>query len=141
MITTTKNINQELEPKLETIYFLNLDGSEEICSTSIKDRNYVADEDHNKYGKVEVYRVGNRIDQHFFLKQFRGGRPGELLVDPYGMFAKAEDLSSYVNIKGHTFCEYVRVNPEIYHSYVNYLTSRDIRYFRYAEKAVLDTVK
>lgn len=141
MITTTKKPELNEQPELHTVYFLDKDGFEKEEIPTIHDRAYVSQTDHDKYGKVEVYRLEDKLYRNCFLKQFRGGRAGELLVDPYGMFAKPEDLSAYVNTKGHRFCEYTPVSEVIYESYVNYLRTRDVRYFRFAEKAVLDIVK
>lgn len=140
MLTTTKLNSDDKKFELSTVYFLTKEGNETNETPVLNNNTYVSVEDYNKYGKVEVYSDGKQIRQEYFLKQYRGGRSGELLVDPYGMFSKSEDLSAFVNQKGHRFCEYVKVPSEVYHSYVNYLQSRDVRYFRYAEKAVLDKV-
>jgi hypothetical protein len=139
MITTTKTPEKEF--KLHAVYFLHVDGSEVRETPVLKDRFYVSEQDHNKYGKVEAYVSDSSLREDYYLKQFRGGRPGELLVDPYGMFSKAEDLSAYANQRGHRFCEYSKVPKEVYYSYVNYLETRDVRYFRYCEKFLLDNVK
>lgn len=128
--------------KLCDILFLTRDGEEVSEDPVLTDNKfYVSPEDHNKFGKVEIYETANGIKQKYFLKQYRGGRPGELLVDPYGMFAKPEDLTAFITQRGHQFCEYILVNPDVYHSYVNYLQSRDVRYFRFCEKSILDTVR
>lgn len=142
MITNTKNPTHLDDVKLETVYFLVQDGSQVNEVPILNDnRVYVSATDHNKFGKVEVYKIGNSIKEDYFLKQYRGGRPGELLVDPYGMFSKQEDLSAFVTQRGHKFCEYIPVKADVYNSYVNYLLTRDSRYFRFAEKAILDTVR
>lgn len=142
MIAKTKPPALSEDVNLECIYFLLNDGSEIHEIPVLNDNKaYVSSQDHNKFGKVELYKVGSKIRQDYYLKQYRGGRSGELLVDPYGMFARPEDLSAFVTQRGHTFCEYIPVKEEVYESYVNYLKSRDSRYFRYAEKAILDTVR
>lgn len=141
MITNPKAVSPETEYELHTVYFLTVDGQEHREQPVVTDRNLISKEDHNKYGKVEVYKSESNVREDYYLKQFRGGRPGELLVDPYGMFAKAEDLSAYTSQRGHRFCEYIQVPRDVYFSYINYLETRDSRYFRYCEKFMLDNVK
>lgn len=141
MLTHAKVVQDEQESKLQSVLFLNKDGIEQEETPQEVNKTYVSVQDYNKYGKVEVYTNGNKIQQTFFLKQFRGGRPGELLVDPHGVFSKPEDLSAFTTQRGSRFCEYIKVPDIVYYSYVNYLQSRDIRYFRYCEKYILDHVK
>lgn len=141
MITTVKSINNTGEyVTIPTVHFLILSGDlkEEsaLLNTDNPSQGYVSKEDYNKYGKIQIYENKSK----YFLKQFRGGRPGELLVDPYGMFAKSEDLSTFSTQRGHRFCEYVEVTPEIFDHYVAYLKTRDSRYIRYCEKYILDKV-
>lgn len=142
MITNAKKETDDSQEVLSTVVlFLTVDGKQVREEPILINNMYVSEKDHDKYGKVETYVKGEVIRHEYFLKQFRGGRDGELLVNPYGMFAKAEDLSAYVTQRGHRFCEYVKVPDNIYFCYMSYLQSRDSRYFRSCEKYILDQVK
>lgn len=142
MITTAKDVLKTEHKHVDQISFLLIDGSQKTEEFILDNNTYLSKEDYNKYGKIEFYSNsnGDTVDTKYYLKQFRGGRPGELLVDPYGMMSKAEDLSAFVTQRGSRFCEYVAVPQDIYNSYVFYLRLRDSRHFRTCEKYLLDKV-
>ena len=140
MITSCKKDNLKDKKELVYIKFLNQDGLEFNSDIELVNNGYVSKEDHKTFGKVEGYSNGKVVSYKYFLKQYRGGRPGELLVDPYGMMSKVEDLSAFVTQRGGRFCEYISVTEDIYNTYLLYLRSRDSRYFRSCEKYLLDKV-
>ena len=116
---------------------LNIDGKlslEDYLLTEDK-KNLVSARDFEKYGKVETWTNG---DANYFIKQFRGGRMGSFVVNPYSMMSRASDLSAYVSTKGDSFCEYLKVKKEIFDCYRTFLETRNDRYFSSVEKAVKD---
>lgn len=138
MIANCKPINQNTETSTTPVVsFLDIDGRlHEETPVLFENRYYVSKNDNKSYGKIEAY--GD--DVRYFLKQYRGGRPGELLVDPYGMHSKAEDMSAYLTQRGHRFCEYIQVNEQVFNTYVSYLHSRNPIHFRHCEKEILNRV-
>jgi hypothetical protein len=149
MITSTKpsavkaekNVNELNQPTLPLIKFLYQDGSLHTDKYSISPKNhFVSERDNLSYGKIEEYPEtdnGPSKTVHY-LKQFRGGRPGEYLPNPWGPLATAYDLSTNNDKRGERFCEYVRVREGLFNSYQDYLKTRNPLVFQGVEKAFLD---
>lgn len=136
MITTaqkdTKLTLSENDYEKPDIYFLFQNGTVDQTEYFLENNHFLSVEDHKTLGKVEVYTKGNK----YFLKQYRGGRPGEFLPDPYGSFYKPEDLSAKAVQRGTRFCEYLEVKESLFTTYQTYLINRNPLYFKSVEKAV-----
>lgn len=117
------------------IDFLSLNGSLTEEDYYVEGNVFVSVNDSDRWGKIESYPDG---DKRYFLKSFRGGRPGEIIPDPYGMFAKANDLSVYTDKRGERFCEYLRVKKSIFESYQQYLQTRNPRQFSGVVQEILN---
>ncbi len=117
-----------------TIQFMSVNGSLVEEDFYIEGNTFVSEKDFERYGKIESYSDG---DTKYFLKSFRGGRPGEVVPDPYGMFAKANDLSIYTDIRGERFCEYLRVKKLVFDGYQQYLQSRNPRFYSWVVQIIL----
>jgi len=138
---TNKTIDEINKPNLPYIDFLYKDGNLKQDNYSLSPQNYFVSENDNLcYGKIEIYPSTNEVDSRtfYYLKQFRGGRPGEYLPDPYGLLSTPYDLSTNNDRRGERFCEYVRVRKDLFDSYQEYLKTRNPRIFRYVEKSLLD---
>lgn len=137
MITTSKSKVIKQTPELSSISFLNMDGllTTEDYMLSEDSKHYVSKEDFKKLGKVEKWSDGS---EDTYLKRFRGGRPGEIIFDPYAMLSKPTDLSAFATQRGERFCEYVKVKPELFDCYRAYLETRNPRYFASVDKAMKD---
>lgn len=137
MISNPKKKESKEQPTLVAIHFLNIDGtlSDETYELSEDRKYFVSLEDFKKYGKVEEWSDGSKVQ---FLKRFRGGRPSEIVPDPWSMMAKSTDLSAYTTRRGERFCEYVKVKQEIFDTYQVYLQTRNPRYFAFVDKSMKD---
>lgn len=137
MIANAKKPENSEKITLKGIAFLNQDGvlTVEDYLLSEDKRYFVAGNDWQKFGKVEKFSDGSETH---YLKRFRGGRVGEVLINPYGMLSKPSDLSAFATQRGERFCEYVKVKPEIFDCYKMFLATRNSRYFDGAEKAIKD---
>lgn len=103
------------------IHFLTVNGSLHQYEYELKNNTYVSVKRENElYGKVEVYNDR----ELYFLKAFRGGRSGEIIPDPHGLLTRDTDLSTELVERGSRFCEYLRVRPELFVSYRDYLRTR-----------------
>ena len=138
MITNPKtlekvSIDEVTNSDVPRIEFLKQDGSlvEEPFEISPKGF-YVSTNDGFSYGKIEHY--ANKTV--YALKQFRGGRPGEYLVNPYGILSTPYDLSTNNDKRGERFCEYLVLREDLFRNYQDYLMTRNPRVFNYVEKQV-----
>lgn len=137
MITNAKKPENTNKVILQAISFLNQDGvlTVENYLLSEDKKYFVSENDWQKFGKVEKFSDGT---ENHYLKRFRGGRPGEILINPYAMLAKPSDLSAFATQRGERFCEYVKVKADIFDSYKTFLSTRNSRFFDGAEKAIKD---
>ncbi len=120
------NLQKQELPRIE---FLRKDGSlqEEPFKLSEYNAFVSTENDYLAYGKIEHYKDGTR----YFLKEFRGGRIGEYLPDPYGFMTKETDLSTLNEQRGGRYCEYTRVKPVLFEGYKEYLQTRNERHFQW----------
>jgi hypothetical protein len=117
------------------IHFLTEDGNLTQDKFTLSEQNhFVSTEDWKRYGKVETFDGKNR----FYLKTFRGGRPGETLPDPWGLLSKREDLSTFATQRGTRSCEYVQVSEQWFQTYTTYLQTRNPVFFKHVERAILN---
>ena len=130
-----KNENPGPKTEVPKILFLNIDGFLVSDQFELSGMQYVSINNESKFaGKVEQY------DKTFvyYVKTFRGGRPGEVLYDPYGALSKPTDLSLSTARRGERFCEYMKVSEVVFNSYLQYLRTRNPIWFKQAERTILN---
>lgn len=129
--------NKTENSKLECVMFFDKEGK-----AHVNDKYYASDKgvlvsefDNQRYAKAEIFSDGTK---KCFLKTLRGGRIGEVVVDPWSLLGTDRDMAASNDMYATRMSEYALVKEQILFDYVEYLKKRNPTRIRDVERAFLN---